>query len=180
MTAVFTGYSAGTQWIDRRRKVSAEWSHTVHGDHISISCQILNGTKGTIIGDRAVLADRLSGISAGNLPPKHESWAKNESPISIEIAPGSTGKVVFDVFPDPVRLRQQATRYSSKLGFSLSKFLWRRLHWQLPFGANVSIQLRLRRRSSPMRPIRITHRIRMYEPMAIQIAEKAEAKAAAK
>ena len=116
----------------------------------------------------------LSHIKEGSQREKHKSWASNEAPASIEIAPGGTGKLVFDVFPDPVRLRKQATRYSSKIGFSLSKFLWQRLHWQLPLGASVSMLIRLRRRSSPMRPIRITHRIRIYEPMAMKIADNVD------
>ncbi|MBQ0803120.1 MAG: hypothetical protein KBT76_15445 [Sulfitobacter litoralis] len=174
MTAIFTGYTAGTQWVDRRRKVTAEWSHVFNDNHIVISCKIQNGTKGTIIGDRAVVKGDLSHIKEGSQREKHKSWASNEAPASIEIAPGGTGKLVFDVFPDPVRLRKQATRYSSKIGFSLSKFLWQRLHWQLPLGASVSMLIRLRRRSSPMRPIRITHRIRIYEPMAMKIADNVD------
>lgn len=180
MTAIFTGYTAGTQWLDRRNRVDVEWFHTFNESSINLTCQITNRTKGTIEGDRISVFGLQSSIATMGGHEKHESWSHNESHVSIHIAPGKTETIKFLIVADKSHLERAAGRYSALIGSRLSRFLWQAMQWRFPLGVSLSIRLTLRRRSSVMRPIRITHRIRMRAEMAMQMAQNSDDSAATK
>jgi hypothetical protein len=176
MTAAFTGYSAYTHWADRRSTIYAEWNHEFTNSEVQIWCEITNNTKGTITGERVSAYGLPSSIKILNAPDKHESWAPNEAGLRLEIPSKSTKTVKFVLSPDPKELRQSGGSYSSRIGSTISKLLWRQLQWKYATGGAVSIKLTVRRRISQVRPIRLTYRIRIYAATAISMADQAEAK----
>jgi hypothetical protein len=180
MTAVFTGYSAGTQWADRRKRVIAEWDSHLSNGILVVTCSITNKTKGTITGE-AVEAFKFSPeIRVSGAHEKHKSWGKNRAPLNLAIPPDQADRFSVSITADPDQVRKAMNRYSSRLKGWISRALWSSLHWRVPLGASISIRVTLRRKSSEMRPIRVTHRIRMNEVIVMHMEQNRDAKAAAK
>lgn len=179
LTAIFTGYSAILQWKDRRQTVSAEWRERwFHGElHLEIS--VTNNTTGIVDGDRAIVRGPISEILAGfgSISGKNPSWSKSSAPAYGDISPGETRVAYIRVSFAPAILRRQCNRWRHYPGYRLSRAAWHLGHWSIPSGTPVTVALLVRRRSSSMRPIRLTHTIRINAPTGQQIAATIEATA---
>lgn len=179
-TALATGYSANADRLRRKDRVSAEWVFEIQQDSLLVHAEIRNGTQSTLDGDRFTasgpVADIL-GFRGGRAESKHESWPSNVCPCQIKVAPGEKQSVSFVIRPDPVKLRQLASSRIGSPRAALAKVVWSLFGWKIGFGPKFSITCRLRRRSSPMRPIRLTASSRIYAPAAMKMADTIEAKA---
>jgi len=177
MTAAFTGYTASAQWRDRARRVNAEWGMDYHDSFLIVTCLVRNKTESTMMGERAVADGLGASLRIDGSAEKHESWPINATGVFEQIPPNQSATFRFTIRPDPAMLRSAASRYSARSMLWLTKLLWHTLQWRLASGPKVSITLTLRRKSSEMRPIRLTHTIRIYPDMAIKMAANIEASA---
>ena len=173
-TAVFTGYTALTTWADRRKSVGAEWKLELSGDHFVIHAHIHNGLATTIEGDRATVKGPVTGVKSGR-GEKHWTWASNATSLfPLEVEPGKTGQIAVRVQPDAKGMRSIASSWYVKPRFWITVIAWNALHWRYSSGVRFSITALVRRRSSVMRPIRLTHTIRIQPAQAIKMAEAIE------
>lgn len=176
-TAISTGYSANSDRLKRRERIIAEWEFDPEGDHIRVTIRIKNGSQTVLTGDRIAVKGPVNDViptSSGRREKKGDGWPGEKCWMNISIRPGETGVFTFVILPNPKKLRQSA---SSRLGSPrawLGKALWHSLGWRLEFGPKFSMTSRLRKRSSPMRPIRFAAVRRIYDPIAIKMADKVD------
>lgn len=180
LTAIFTGLVA---YIEARKffsqKISTEWE--VEGRFAAppiLKCVIHNNLNSTLDLSRVKLRGPVSRVRTGQTE-KHESWADNEAPVSLEIAAGQSGSFSVSFALD----MPKASRASSSLFLMprrwLSIFLWRLFSVRRPSGFKVSIKAVAYTRRSTWRPRRITHNIRINEATVKQIEENAAKSGAA-
>jgi hypothetical protein len=177
ITAFATGYSANLDRLSRRERITAEWSFENEADRLRVTLQVKNQTQTTLDGDRIRVRGPVRDVTPATREAKHESWSNFECPFRFAVKPGGSETFSFIIVPDPQLLRHSATSWLGGPRSWVGRSLWRLFGWRLEFGPRFSITSRLRRRSSPMRPIRLTAVKRIYDPMAIKMAEAIEAKA---
>jgi len=185
LAAAFTGYSAYLSRRAQRQFVRAEWRHEFSNNiDFRMICEIFNNTDYTLEIDRVVVRGPVSNVrqyAHGKAQEKHTSWAANEAPMRQETCPPrSSCTVSFIVDPDPNQIRKSANKNIQRLRLMVTKALWNSLYWRFPSGPKFSASLITRRRSSQMRPSRLTHRMRIYPEHAIMIADTIEKIAAQK
>jgi hypothetical protein len=179
LTALATGYSAYVEHQNRRDKITSEWKYELYNDHLRVKVSISNNSKSTITGERVVTNGPVQDTILSR-SEKNSSWKNNECPAPIEIKTGETKELNFLILPDPKKLRQSSSSWLGWPRSALGKFLWISLRWRLEFGPKFQISITLRKISSPMRPIRLTARKRIYAPQAIKMADTIEEKSAQK
>lgn len=178
-TALFTGYSALALWLDRRKRVNAEWKLEVSQGGFTLRVQLQNGLGTTIETERAIVRGPVKNVTASGKdvrgPDKHESWPNNVAPLSpCEVASGEKTEFKIHVMPDASALRMKASSWLKRPRFWLTVLAWKTLHWRFSSGVKFSVIVLIRRRSSTMRPIRLTHSIRIYPAQAMQMADNIE------
>lgn len=181
LTALFTGYTAATNWLDRREKLTVEWEVDQDQSYFRVICHVSNQTSKTLTADTVRVRGpvrRVERWSDGRPDTKHESWEADTAPLRGVFEPKKSGILAFIVYPDPSALRDEASSWRSSTRLWLAKALWRTLGWRLSSGPKFSIRLTMTRRVSPMRPIRRTHELRIHAATAMKMAETIEASAA--
>lgn len=183
LTAVFTGYTALLAHISRKAGISAEWEIGGIYDRPVITCHVRNWTTETLKAHQVDVRGPISNVlswSGGRPQSKHGSWPPKRAPISATIDPMGEGSVSFIVQPDPSGFRSEASSWRARLRGDVARLSWKLFKWQVPFGVKLRISLMLRRRSSAIRPILLTHTIRIYPDRAMKMAETIENSAGSK
>lgn len=177
-TAGFTGYTASTQWRDRRQRIHVEWT-LEGGNALRVTCDVSNKTNGTVEVERLIVSGPIKGLTLSDMKShdKHESWGDNSCPVGRKLEAGGTRAFTFLASYDPSGLRSSASRPSSRSLAWATRLAWRLGFFRFESGVRLSMRLILRRISSPMRPIRKTHRIRIYAASAMHIADTIDASA---
>lgn len=178
-TALFTGYTAMTLWLDRRKRVSAEWKLDLSPSGFNLRVLLQNDLSTTIELERAIVRGPVKNVTASgqnvSRNDKHESWPSNVTPLHpCEVTSGKTTSFTIAVSPDASALRTKGSSWLYRPRFWLTVLAWRTLHWRFSSGVKFSITVLMRRRSDTMRPIRLTHSIRIYPKQAIQMADNIE------
>lgn len=178
-TALFTGYSAFALWIDRRKRVNAEWKLEVGQGGFTLQVLLQNGLGTTIEPERAIVRGPVKSVTASGKdvrgPDKHESWPDNVAPLfPCEVATGEITSFKIHVLPEASALRTKASSWLKRPRFWLTVLAWKTLHWRFSSGVKFSVIILARRRSSTMRPIRLTHSIRIYPAQATKMADTIE------
>ncbi|MBU0643661.1 MAG: hypothetical protein KJ731_21100 [Alphaproteobacteria bacterium] len=182
MAAIFTGYSAYISWKSQKKFIRSEWRIEYRENFIIAICEVFNRTDQTIDLERAIAKGPVANIltiDSGRTLAKNESWdaLHTPTPHNCHCKPYKTQTVSFAVHPSPQKLRKSTKSIPQKFQLSLGKLLWRSFTWRLGAGPKFSISLIARRRSSQLRPIRLTHSMRMYPLHAIKMADTIENKA---
>jgi len=180
VAALFTGYTASAQWKDRRKRVVAEWDLVFDNLTPRVKVRITNHTDHTISGCTIKISGPvvdIVGLQGGHVSERNTSGRLREAYVPTSIAPGATQSVSFQFRPELSDLRKLASSKLMGAKLSVVKLFWHSLGWRLPFGVKFPIVLMLRRSSSHIRSIRLTHTIRINPETAAQIAAKVENKA---
>lgn len=177
LTAAFTGYAAAANWRERRALV--DWHDELSQDGIRVRAFIRNGNYRPIYIAFAKAYGPVSDIrcfhSGGEIRKAHDS---DSAPVNLTLKPGESVEVNFSVKPDAERLRRAAGSWRVRFNMAIAKLLWRMFWWRYASGPSINLRLAAKRTSSSMRLKSFTHRISMYAPQALKMADAIEKKAA--
>lgn len=145
---------------------------------IEASMKVINGLSCTIDGDRISVRGPVAMVSRMNRE-KHESWRKFEVDLfQLEVPAHDQRPVTICIDLDVTKLAQMASSWRMKPRLWIAMILWKAFHWRFESGVKVRISATVRRRSATMRPMRLTHTVRIAAPHAMKIAESIENRAA--
>jgi hypothetical protein len=179
LAAIFTGYSAYLSWRASRPFHRAEWHHELYGDAINLSCQVFNETDQTLELEFVRVKGPVANVlceNAGRTNEKHKSWGPTKAPCSEACPPKKSVTVRFVINPDAQLLRASAKSLIQRFWLLWAKLLWRFAEWRVPAGPKFSVTLVARKRSSKLRPVHFTHKMRIYPAQAISMAGKIDEK----
>ena len=178
LTAIFTGYMAAQGRNDRRQQIIPEWSNatksSTYPTQFGLHCELFNRTRGTIMIERVEISGPALDIRQGgtSIIEKHHSWPSNVAPINgNDIGPGRDGIVHLSISVDQASAKELAKSISAKASLLWTKFVWKSFRWRSSHGVKFSICLTVRRKSSPIRPIRFTHSFRIPAATIMQMPD---------
>lgn len=173
LTAAFTGYTAFLAWKDRRQTITAVWTPELHRANDSykyeLHVKIANNTTEDLKSDSIEISGGATGLKQSNTGAKNASWPEHRTHVALNLDAGAVKTARFEFWLDLPKIQRRNLLKSYSPRMLAAKALWHIFYWRVPAGPRLSISLILRRRSSPMRPIRLTHVIRIYPQTIKQI-----------